>query len=63
MFQVNNQTQLDATLDHSLNKDCGQREAEEQLAPSRSTDGSAQRKADMPFRQLQLTLAQGEADG
>lgn len=56
MFPVNNRTQLDATLDHSLNKDCSYWEAEEQLASSRSVDRSAQRQAD-------LTLAEGEAAG
>lgn len=49
MFPVNNRTQLDATLDHSLNKDCSYWEAEEQQASSRSVDRSAQRQADMSF--------------
>lgn len=63
MFLVNNMTQLDATLAHSLNKDCSHWEAEEELASSRSTDWKAQRRADMSFHQWWLTLAQGEAAG
>lgn len=44
MFPVNNMTQLDAALDHSLNKDRSHWEAEEELASSRSTDQTAQRQ-------------------
>lgn len=55
MFPVNNMTQLEATLDHSLNKDGSHWEADEELASSHSTD--------MSFHHWRLTLAQGEAAG
>lgn len=63
VFPVNNITQLDAILDHSLNKDRSHWEAEGGLASSRSMDRTAQRQADMSFQQWRLTLAWGEAAG
>ena len=63
MFPVNNMTELDATLDHSLNKDWNHWEAGEELASSRSANRTAKRPADMSFHQWWLTLAWGEAAG
>lgn len=63
MFPVNNETKLDESLDHCLNKDCNHWEAEEQMASSSSVNWTAQRQADMLLYYLWFTLAQGEAAG
>lgn len=57
LFPVNNLTQLDAMLDHSLNTAWSHQEVGVCLVSTRSSDWLAQRQTS-----LQLTLAQAEAD-